>query len=91
MQIGKVIGKLWSTRKDENLNGQKFLVVRLMRNDKVESENVCVAADVVGAGTGDLVLVTQGGAARRVLGSKDIPVDSTIVGIIDSIEVDQNA
>lgn len=91
MQIGKVVGKLWSTRKDENLNGQKFLVVRIMRNNNVVSDQMFVAADIIGAGTGDLVLITQGGAARKVIGSRDVPVDATIVGIIDSIEVDEDA
>ncbi|MGL5085384.1 MAG: EutN/CcmL family microcompartment protein [Clostridium sp.] len=88
MIIGKVVGRLWSTRKDERLNGQKFLVVRPMRHDKKESESYFVAADSVGAGKGDLVLVTRGGSARSAVGDKQIPVDATIVGIVDSIEVD---
>lgn len=88
MIIGKVVGRLWSTRKDERLNGQKFLVVSPMKHDNKESENYFVAADAVGAGKGDLVLVTHGGSARHAVGVKDVPIDSTIIGIIDSIEVD---
>ena len=87
MIIGRVVGRLWSTRKDERLNGQKFLVVKPMKDNKTESENYFVAADSVGAGNGDLVLVTYGGSARYAVGVKDVPVDATIIGIVDSIEV----
>lgn len=87
MIIGKVVGRLWSTRKDERLNGQKFLVVMPMKYDNKISGNYFVAADAVGAGKGDLVLVTNGGSARRAVGT-DVPVDATIIGIVDSIEVD---
>lgn len=88
MIIGKVVGRLWSTRKDEKLNGQKFLVVRLMKNGIEESEDVLVAADIVGAGKGDLVMITQGSSTRQIAGLKDIPIDSIVVGIIDSIEME---
>lgn len=88
MIIGKVVGRLWSTRKDEKLNGQKFLVVRLMKNGMEESEDVLVAADTVGAGKGDLVMITQGSSTRQIAGLKDVPIDSIVVGIIDSIEME---
>ena len=87
MVIGRVVGNLWATRKDEKLNGQKFLVVKLMKNKEEDIEGLFVAADSVGAGIGDCVLITKGGAARSCLGDKSIPVDATIVGIVDSIEV----
>jgi len=88
MVIGRVVGRLWATRKDEKLNGQKFLIVRLLKDIDVEETGFFVAADSVGAGTGDNVLITRGGAARVSLGEKDVPVDATIIGIIDSIEVE---
>lgn len=88
MIIGKVVGRLWSTRKDEKLNGQKFLVVRLMKNGMEESEDVLVAGDIVGAGKGDLVMITQGSSTRQIAGLKDVPIDSIVVGIIDSIEME---
>lgn len=90
MIIGRVVGKVWSTKKDENLNGQKFLVVRPLKNHKEESDKFIVAADGVGAGQGDLVMITQGGAARKAAGSVEVPVDSTIIAIIDSIEVEDD-
>lgn len=88
MIMGKVVGCLWSTRKDENLNGQKFLAVRPIMNNHKESESFIIAVDSIGAGKDDLVMVTQGGSARKAAGSSDIPVDSTIIAIIDSIEID---
>lgn len=88
MVIGRVVGRLWATRKDEKLNGQKFLIVRLLKDIDVEETGFFVAADSVGAGTGDNVLITRGGAARVSLEERDIPVDATIIGIIDSIEVE---
>ena len=88
MVIGRVVGRLWATRKDEKLNGQKFLIVRLLKDIDVEETGFVVAADSVGAGTGDNLLITRGGAARVSLGERDVPVDATIIGIIDSIEVE---
>jgi len=57
--IGRVVGRLWATRKDEKLNGQKFLIVRLLKDIDVEETGFFVAADSVGAGTGDNVLITR--------------------------------
>ena len=51
-------------------------------------DNLLVCADSVGAGAGDLVLIVKGGSARVSVGDKDIPIDTAIVGIIDTIEVD---
>ena len=88
MIMGRVVGCLWSTRKNENLNGQKFLVVRPIINNHKESENLVIAVDSVSAGKDDLVMITQGGSARKAVGSSEVPVDSTIIAIIDSVEVD---
>lgn len=82
MIIGKVVGKVISTRKNEALVGCKFLVVEIvssMTNDKTKM----VAVDNVGAGFGDIVLVTQGSAARLTCGDGNVPVDAAVVGIVD--------
>lgn len=83
MVVGKVIGNVWATRKEESLNGLKLLVVQV---DK-ESETL-VAADLVGAGIGETVLVTRGSSARIAVFKEDCPIDAAVVGIIDSLEVD---
>ncbi len=88
MIIGKVIGSIWATRKDEKLNGLKFLIVKKV-NEKYEVEKgTIVAVDNVGAGVGDMVIITNGSSARTSFERKDIPVDAVIVGIIDSLEVE---
>ncbi|MCI8650177.1 MAG: EutN/CcmL family microcompartment protein [Anaerotruncus sp.] len=90
MLICKVIGHVWATKKEENLSGLKLMVVREETAGK-KPQNMMVAADVVGAGIGERVLVVSGSTARRVFGRDDIPVDCTIVGIIDSVEISPDA
>lgn len=87
MDIGKVVGCVWATRKDEKLSGQKLLVVKLLKDKDTYKEGFIVAADNAGAGNGDLVLISQGSSARESIEKKHVPVDATIVGIIDSLEV----
>ena len=74
MKIGKVIGSVWATRKASCLQGQTFLVV------KSEGEEI-VAADQVGAGPGDRVLMVSGTVAGRYC--MDAPVDAVVVAIVD--------
>ncbi|MGL4209643.1 MAG: EutN/CcmL family microcompartment protein [Candidatus Adiutrix sp.] len=86
MIICKVVGNVWATKKDEKLNGYKLLVLRA--HGALEgSFETFVAVDTIGAGIGDDVLVTKGSVARNVLKEKDSPVDAVVVGIIDSLEV----
>ncbi len=83
MLIGKVVDNVWATRKDEKLVGLKLMVVELEGNgDKGRS---IVAADYIGAGIGDRVIIVTGSSARHIF-DRERPVDSTIVGIIDSLE-----
>lgn len=87
LEIGRVVGSVWATKKDEKLNGQKFLVLKLMASKDKEREGLLVASDIVGAGVGDLVLISKGGSARYAIGNPNVPIDAAVVGIIDSIEV----
>ena len=75
MKIGKVIGSVWATRKDQCLQGQTFLIV------KSEGDEI-VAADQVGAGPGDRVLLVTGTVASRFC--MDAPVDAAVVAIVDA-------
>lgn len=88
MIICQVIGHVWATKKEETLSGLKLMVVKEIETN-VMNGNVFVAADVVGAGIGERVLVVSGSTARRALGKDELAVDCAIVGIIDSIEVDR--
>ena len=81
MIIGKVVGSVVSTRKNDNLIGNKFMIVEPIPSLKVE--NRIVAIDKIGAGIGEYVLVAQGSAARVGCGMETAPVDAAIVGIVD--------
>lgn len=87
MFVGTVKGSIWATRKDEKLNGLKFLVVERDLNDHQMDPAPVVVADCIGAGEGDLVLVTTGSSARVSLDKPNIPVDMVVVGIIDKVDV----
>ena len=88
MIVCKVIGHVWATKKEEGLTGFKLMVVQETETAK-DNGTVFVAADVVCAGIGDQVLVVTGSTARKAVGSDACPIDATIVGIIDSLEIDR--
>ncbi len=88
MRVGKVIGTLWATRKDERLSGMKLLcVLPLNICTGVNSDEPLIAVDSVGAGVGDTVLLVGGSSARSATGDSNAPVDATIVGIVDAHEI----
>lgn len=88
MIICKVVGHVWATKKEDSLTGAKLMVVREEETD-VRKGATFVAADVVGAGVGEQVLVVSGSTARRALGRDDSAIDCAIVGIIDTLEVER--
>ena len=90
MIMCKVIGHVWATKKEESLNGIKMMVVQEAGTTE-KNGAVFVAADMVGAGIGERVLIVSGSTARRACGNDNVPIDCTIVGIIDSVEVDKEA
>jgi ethanolamine utilization protein EutN len=90
MRIGRVIGNIWATRKEQKLAGLKLLIVQPINiidgsNDKIP----IVAADIIGAGVGETVILVGGSSARGAAGGMEIPVDATVVGIVDDQEIDQ--
>ncbi len=88
MIICKVVGHVWATKKEERLNGLKLMVVQEDSPDK-RKRDIFVAADTVGAGIGEQVLVVSGSTARKAFGREDVPADMAIVGIIDTLEVNR--
>ena len=87
MILGKVIGTVVSTRKDERLVGSKLLLVQPGLPEG-ESQGVpLVAVDTVDAGAGETVLVVSGSSARMAAGLKDHPVDAAIIGIVDIVNL----
>ena len=87
MFLGKVIGTVWSTRKDENLVGAKFLIVRHLDLELKEKDNFVVAVDSVGAGEGEVVLVATGSSSRQTHFTQNKPVDAVIMAIVDKLDV----
>jgi ethanolamine utilization protein EutN len=88
MLIGRVVGNVVATRKDPRLEGRKLLVVRFTDPRGVDESGYVVAVDTVSAGAGEQVLLVSGSSARMAGGCRDCPVDTAIVGIIDTIAVD---
>lgn len=90
MELGTVIGNVWATRKEDELQGLKFLIVKPEHADRTNAGVPFVAVDRIGAGFGDQVLVTRGSAAANLSSSeKKIPIDALIIGIIDSVDVEK--
>ena len=87
MIIGRIIGTVVATQKDERLAGKKLLIVKPINLDGTDQSGFVVAVDTVGAGFHERVLVVAGSSARLAEGNKDCPVDSAIVGVIDTIDV----
>ena len=87
MLLGKVIGTVWSTRKDEKLVGSKFLIVRRLDVNKKAKDDFIVAVDSVGAGVGEVVLYASGSSARQTTFTKDKPVDAVIMAIVDKLDI----
>lgn len=82
MLMGKVVGNIVSTRKNENMVGSKILEIRLIEEHQ-ETNKYIIAIDSVGAGIGEIVLITTGSGARLALSNRETPVDAVVVGIVD--------
>ena len=87
MLLGKVVGTVVATRKEEEIEGLRLLVVRGLDLEGKPTSSVVVAVDAVGAGVGEVVLYASGSSARQTKVTKDRPVDATIMAIVDEIEV----
>jgi microcompartment protein CcmK/EutM len=88
MFLGKVVGTLVASRKETTLEGLKFLVVRRLTIDNQETDGYVVAADAVGAGLGEVVMVATGSSARQTRQTDNRPADAVIMAIVDTWEVD---
>ena len=94
MLIAKVTGSMVATQKVNSMVGHKLLVVEPYRlepkgrGELVTTGRSMVAVDTVGAGVGELVLITQGSSARLTPETKNLPVDTVIIGIVDSVHIE---
>ncbi len=88
MQLAKVIGSVVSTRKSERLSGLKLLVAVPIDMDTMQEKGApFVTVDAVGAGEGEIVMWAGGSSSRQTDLTTGKPVDSTIVGIVDFVDV----
>ena len=88
MLVGTVVGQVWATQKDSTLEGLRFLAVRPYMLNKAPEQELVIAVDTIGAGTGERVLVVFGRAARHAIGrGHDIGFQTAIVAIIDAMEL----
>ena len=87
MLLGKVVGTLVATRKEESMAGLKFLVVRQVDVEGQEQKGYVVCADAVGAGVGEMVMYATGSSARQTVMTDKRPCDAVIMAIVDQWEV----
>jgi microcompartment protein CcmK/EutM len=85
--LGKVVGTVWATRKDEQLVGMKLQIVKHVDLDYKLKDTFVVAVDTVQAGVGDVVLVATGSSARQTTVTKNKPVDAVIMAVVDKLDV----
>lgn len=88
MLLGRVIGTVWATRKDEQTVGMTFQLVQEVDLDEKPAGGFVVAVDSVGAGVGEIVLVAQGSSGRQTELTRNKPVDAVIMAIVDRLDVD---
>lgn len=94
MFIAKVTGSLVSTQKVSSMVGYKLLVVEPFRVEAKQRKSLAttgrtfIAVDMLGAGEGDYVLITQGSSARMTPETKQLPIDTVVVGIVDKVQLD---
>ena len=86
MLLGRVVGEVWATVKDEKLEGVRFLVVQQVDPQYRPQGAFVVAVDSLNAGPGEIVLVAQGSSARQTRVTQNRPVDAVIMGIVDRLE-----
>lgn len=87
MLLGKVVGTVVATRKEDSIIGLKLLLVRTINEAGEPSGGPVVAADAVGAGVGETILYASGSSARQTVVTDKRPVDAVIMAIVDTIEV----
>jgi ethanolamine utilization protein EutN len=92
MVLANVIGNVWSTKKKDEISALRLLFVQPLGKDLQPDGEVLVAADEVGAGFGEMVIVTQGAPAMQAFRKETlIPIDAVVIGIVDNIDMADSA
>ena len=88
MKLGKIVGTVVSTQKDEKIETLRLYIVRDLSISLGDKPTFVVAADSVGAGVGEVVLYASGSSARQTIMTNNRPIDATIMAIVDQLDVD---
>jgi ethanolamine utilization protein EutN len=88
VKLGRVVGTVVSTRKDEGIDGLRMMLVRDLTFELALQDAFVVAIDSVGAGVGEVVLYASGSSARQTPVTNNRPVDAVIMAIVDTVEVE---
>jgi microcompartment protein CcmK/EutM len=86
MFLGRVVGTVWATKKEESLQGLKFQIVKKVDEQLRLKNDFAIAVDAVGAGAGELVLCASGSSARLTSTTHEKPVDTVIMAIVDQVD-----
>ncbi len=95
MFVAKVTGSIVSTQKVDSMIGQKLLMVEPFRLEPKDRQSMVttgrtfIAVDALGAGVGDMVLITQGSSARFTTETGKLPIDCVIIGIVDTVSIEK--
>ena len=97
MFVAKVTGSIVATQKVDSMTGQKLLIVEPYRVDPqnraslVSTGRSFIAVDMLGAGLGEMVLITQGSSARFIPETSKLPIDCVVIGIVDDVHVEKKS
>jgi microcompartment protein CcmK/EutM len=87
MYLGRVTGCVWATAKDPGLTGQRILIIQPVTADLRDTGKRVLCADCTGAGAGEIVYWLRGKEASFPFLPQEVPVDTAVVGIVDSIHL----
>ena len=90
MILARVVGTVVATRKDPRLEGKTLLILKPVSPQGKDESGYVVAVDTVSAGYRETVIAVSGSSARMAEGCQDKPVDTSIIGIVDSVSVDES-
>lgn len=87
MFLGRVVGSVWATKKASSLEGLRLLIIQPFDLNLDPNTAVVVAADTIGAGVDETVIVAYGRAARLAIGNVNASIEAAVVGIVDSVDI----
>lgn len=87
MLLGKIVGTVVATQKEPEIEGLRLMMVRVLNSSLEPSDALIIAADAIGSGAGEVVLLAQGSSARQTAITDNRPIDAVVMAIVDLLEV----